>query len=132
MTSFRHLDQDRLFEAIRMGVADGIFRIATNGSDMPTADFFEAIEKGVRVAVEGMDLESVVHESNRVASPPERRGYSIDEVAALGVLGKRGTIYRLIAAGALKARKVGKRTIIMSEDITTAVDKLQRMGAAKP
>jgi hypothetical protein len=53
-----------------------------------------------------------------------KRGHSIDEVAALGPLGKRSNIYKMIASGALKARKVGRRTIILDEDIEAAIKAL--------
>lgn len=36
---------------VQIGVADGIFRIATNATDMPCADFYDAIKEGVRDAV---------------------------------------------------------------------------------
>jgi hypothetical protein len=58
------------------------------------------------------------------ASLPEKRGYSVDEVVALGVLGKRSHIYKMIAAGTLKARKCGKRTIILADDVSAAVEAL--------
>lgn len=42
---------DQFMEAIRSGVSDGIWRIATNATQMPCADFYEMIKEGVK---EGM------------------------------------------------------------------------------
>jgi hypothetical protein len=50
------LSKDRLYEAIREGVGDAIFRIATNNTDMPCADFYEAIKQGVAEALKNKDL----------------------------------------------------------------------------
>src|SRR5690349_7897755 len=41
--------------------------------------------------------------------------YSIGELAASGPVG-RSTIYNAIAAGRLRARKIGRRTIVLDED----------------
>jgi hypothetical protein len=41
--------------------------------------------------------------------------YSIGELAACGPVG-RSTIYNAIAAGTLRARKIGRRTIVLDED----------------
>jgi hypothetical protein len=50
-----------------------------------------------------------------------KRGHSINDVIALGVFGKRSNVYALINNGTLKARKVGKRTVILDEDIEAAI-----------
>jgi predicted DNA-binding transcriptional regulator AlpA len=41
--------------------------------------------------------------------------YSIGELAASGPVG-RSTIYNAIAAGRLRAKKIGRRTIVLDED----------------
>jgi len=41
-----------LGEAIRRGVADAVWRIATSGTATPHADFFDAIKEGARAGVE--------------------------------------------------------------------------------
>jgi hypothetical protein len=41
--------------------------------------------------------------------------YSIGELAVCGPVG-RSTIYNAIAAGRLRARKIGRRTIVLDED----------------
>ena len=46
--NFKTMDQDLLYRAIRDGISDGLFRIATNDSDMPTHELFESIELGVK------------------------------------------------------------------------------------
>lgn len=45
------MPHELLCDAIRKGVADAVWRIATNASDMPCADFYQAIKEG---AAEGM------------------------------------------------------------------------------
>lgn len=55
-----NLDQKKLFDAIRDGIADGLFRIATNGSSMPTHDFFDSIEEGVRKGIAGLGVRLAV------------------------------------------------------------------------
>jgi excisionase family DNA binding protein len=42
--------------------------------------------------------------------------YSIGELAAYGPVG-RSTIYNAIAAGRLRARKIGRRTIVLDEGL---------------
>ncbi len=51
------------------------------------------------------------------------KGYSPGELAATGVLGGRTKIYGLINAGLLRARKHGKRTIILDEDVRACVER---------
>ena len=53
-----------------------------------------------------------------------KRGLTIGEVVKDGRLGRRSTIYKLINDGALRARKLGTRTIILADDIEAAVKKL--------
>ena len=45
------LSREDMMLAVQRGVADGIFRIATNASDMPCADFFEAIKQGAEAGM---------------------------------------------------------------------------------
>lgn len=45
-----------MFVAIRDGVAAGIWRVATNATDAPTADFFDSVKEGVRDGVSRMSL----------------------------------------------------------------------------
>jgi excisionase family DNA binding protein len=54
--------------------------------------------------------------------------YSVPEFAATYGLG-RSTVYRLLRSGDLKARKIGKRTVITAED---AESWLCRLQAYKP
>jgi hypothetical protein len=46
------LPPDLLHEAIRQGVADAVWRLATSGTATPHADFFDAIKDGAREGVE--------------------------------------------------------------------------------
>lgn len=45
-----------VFDAIREGVAHAIWRVATNATDMPTADFFDSVKEGMRDGVSRMSL----------------------------------------------------------------------------
>lgn len=51
-TEVRDLDAEKIYGAIRDGVSDAIWKIATNATSMPCADFYEHIKAGVREAVE--------------------------------------------------------------------------------
>lgn len=51
-----------------------------------------------------------------IPGPTPKMGYSIREVCFATSLGKT-TIYRLIALGALRTRKIGHRSIIMHDDL---------------
>jgi excisionase family DNA binding protein len=55
---------------------------------------------------------------------PDRPIYSINEFAATYGLG-RSTVYRLLRSGDLKARKIGKRTVIAAEDAESWLGRLQ-------
>jgi excisionase family DNA binding protein len=46
----------------------------------------------------------------------DRIGYSIEEFADLIGIG-RSAVYKALRSGMLPARKIGKRTIIMAEDV---------------
>ena len=59
------LDKAKVYEAIREGVADGIFRIATNASDMPTHDFFDAVEKGIKDAIKEIGVRVSITKTER-------------------------------------------------------------------
>lgn len=56
--------------------------------------------------------------------------YSIDEVCAVTGIGKT-KIYQLINSGALKARKLGKRTIILKDDLDAFLASLETYPASK-
>ncbi|MCB9978228.1 MAG: helix-turn-helix domain-containing protein [Rhodospirillales bacterium] len=56
--------------------------------------------------------------------------YSIDEVCAVTGIGKT-KIYQLINSGALKARKLGKRTIILKDDLDVFLASLETYPASK-
>ena len=51
------------------------------------------------------------------------KAYSLTEVARLTGRG-RSTLYELIAAGRLKARKLGSRTVILDTDLTDFLNNL--------
>ena len=62
-TTMKH--EDKYYEAVRLGVGDGIERLACRGSQMPGADFYVAIQEAVKLAVERMDLHEAVMEATR-------------------------------------------------------------------
>lgn len=43
-------------EAIKEGVQSAIWQVATNATDMPCADFYDSIQKGVEKAMEFKDI----------------------------------------------------------------------------
>lgn len=43
-----------LLQAIREGVSDAIWRIATNATGTPCADFFEMIKEGMKEGMESL------------------------------------------------------------------------------
>ena len=66
-------------------------------------------------------------QAQRAASP--KRGYSIEEFGTIyGIC--RSLIYVEIRDGRLKARKVGRRTVIATEDGEEWFSKLPRVRAA--
>ena len=45
------LNPDKIYEAIRQGIQDGFYQMVRSGTDMPSADFYEFIKKGVYEAM---------------------------------------------------------------------------------
>lgn len=43
-------NQDKFYEAVAEGVRRAVWQIATSATDMPCADFFDAIRKGMEDA----------------------------------------------------------------------------------
>jgi Helix-turn-helix domain len=62
-------------------------------------------------------------------SAPQKRGFSVEQFCEIYDVG-RSTAYNEIRAGRLKARKVGKRTIIGDEDAEDWFSQLPRVKAA--
>ena len=58
-----------------------------------------------------------------------KAAYTIKEVCALTGLGRDG-IYRAISEGRLRARKFGKRTLVLDPDLYGFLEALPQMGAA--
>jgi excisionase family DNA binding protein len=64
-------------------------------------------------------------------SIPPRLALSIEELCqSLGI--SRSQIYKLIAAGALQTRKVGRRTIIAMSEAHRFIDALPERDSCKP
>lgn len=42
------IPDELLYDAVRKGVADAIWRVANNATDMPCSDFYESIKQGAR------------------------------------------------------------------------------------
>ena len=57
------------------------------------------------------------------------RGYDPKALANTGVLGGRTKIYELINAGLLRAVKVGRRTVILEQDVEKCLALLPEMPA---
>jgi hypothetical protein len=57
----------------------------------------------------------------------EKMSYSVDQLARSEPL-SRSKIYEEIARGNLKARKAGRRTLILTEDYRAYLDALPVMG----
>ena len=49
-----------MFEAIRQGVADAIWRVATNATDAPCKDFYDTIKEGVTAGVARLDIKGLM------------------------------------------------------------------------
>ncbi len=60
------------------------------------------------------------------------KGYSPAALAETGVSGGRTNIYKLINAGLLRARKNGKRTVILDEDVRACVAQLPQIAPKLP
>lgn len=45
------LGPDQIYQAIREGVADAMWRLMTNATDMPCNDFYDHVKAGVKDAV---------------------------------------------------------------------------------
>jgi hypothetical protein len=52
------LTKTELLDAIREGIADGLWRVATNATSMPCHDFYASIQDGVEAAVERVQREN--------------------------------------------------------------------------
>jgi hypothetical protein len=50
-----------------------------------------------------------------IAANPEKRAFTIDELKHAG-LGSRTFLYQQINSGRLRARKLGRRTVVLAED----------------
>jgi hypothetical protein len=55
--AFPALDPDKVYRAISQGVYDAIWRMITNATQMPCADFYDTIKEAAREAFSQMDLE---------------------------------------------------------------------------
>ena len=64
--------------------------------------------------LDGSDLTTAVRQALRAVSGA-KLAYSVEEFGAVAGLG-RTKLYAEIAAGRLRARKAGKRTVILAED----------------
>jgi hypothetical protein len=47
--------KEEFLAAIRDGVHSAMWRMITNATDMPSADFFDAIKAGAKEAIDDMD-----------------------------------------------------------------------------
>ena len=63
-----------------------------------------------------------------VFDPPSRLTYSVDELPAVTGLGKT-RLYELMNSGAITARKAGRRTLILREDVEAFLRGLPTVGS---
>jgi hypothetical protein len=56
----RNLSREDMMEAIRQGVEDGIWRIATNNTLTPCQDFYDTIKQGVEDGVARLSKEGII------------------------------------------------------------------------
>lgn len=54
-------ESDEVLEAITEGVDRAVWRMITNATDMPCADFYHHVQKGVEKALEGLDIDSLTN-----------------------------------------------------------------------
>jgi excisionase family DNA binding protein len=64
---------------------------------------------------------------NSANSPPARRGFTIDEFCRRYPVG-RTKVYGELSSGRLRARKIGRRTIITADDAEAWFSRLPIMG----
>lgn len=73
-------------------------------------------------------------DTDALATPPHhadpRLAVTIDEACVMTGLG-RSTVYRLIAAERLDARRAGRRTLVMVASIRAYLDSLPRVGTGE-
>ena len=55
---YPELEAEKIYEAIREGTHDAVWRMIRNATDMPCADFFDMIKEGTRDAILEMKLEA--------------------------------------------------------------------------
>ncbi len=63
-------------------------------------------------------------------SPFERMGYSVEDVVSASGIG-RTSVYAAIASGRLTARKAGRRTIILRDDLRAWLESFEPVAASK-
>jgi hypothetical protein len=68
-------------------------------------------------------------ESEKSKWPFRRAAHSIPEVCAATGLG-RDSVYAAIRTGKLIARKYGRRTVVLDDDMRAFLDALPKLGAA--
>ena len=56
MTKLPTVSKQELLNAIRDGVADAMWRMITNATDVPCADFYDFVKDGVAQGIERLDL----------------------------------------------------------------------------
>lgn len=70
-------------------------------------------------------LPATVTENNKPRGPPNARlAHSLDDVIAITGLG-RTTLYAALRSGALRARKLGRRTLVLDGDLRAFLENLQ-------
>lgn len=59
------VSKQELLNAIRDGVADAMWRMITNATDMPCADFYDFVKDGVAEGIRQIDLSDTLKDGIR-------------------------------------------------------------------
>jgi len=81
--------------------------------------------------LKGLDMEARSNEkiSGSAQGAPKRRGSTINEFCRHYPIG-RTKVYAELSSGRLRARKIGRRTVITEDDAEAWLSQLSVMGAA--
>jgi hypothetical protein len=77
-TSLDNLDPERVYEAIADGVHTAIWRMITNATSAPCADFYHHVKQGVADAIAAMNFDSIVEDAVNAHLPASASADSQD------------------------------------------------------
>ena len=112
-------------------------REAASGLDVAIVGSISGVFRGANVLTRIRELVQLIvrrhladgFNADKPMQTPIRRAYSIPEVMCiLGLC--RDSVYKLIREGRLRARKIGRRTVVLETDIQAFLEELPALGAA--